>query len=437
MFKKTVAVIFTVVMVISMSLTSFAASNDAETNDQQTIYAKTAHVKDINKNGTNLTNDRLAGDQNTIADTLLKINRTGDQSLIVTANINGEDVAVSGTPIGRSENGKVVFYKGESAHPGYSVVYFAYEENLDAANMYFLSEKEQSDATGVLKLYLKDEQSATRDYILLESFEFSPDYSDAFISGLTADNVLGAWAATQFEPISSSTGEVKGGGMGPMAVSSTKNWYHTITFFDMGENSTHTIKWSTSVDYSDVKKGQEALQYYRITVTGKNMTFTVNTNMNSNTASYLHVNAIRLDQTSVPYTAWKSTSIDGSVQDNGWGGGTLSARIGVSYGVLGLAYSIPISFTAKGNVDINTTYNSYENANNNYTRSIETKIDSNYKLTQIGHYFEVASMLRDYGNATRSSQSLQAKWYVDIINASNMSVTPLYCDHNVSVAVVN
>jgi hypothetical protein len=74
-------------------------------------------------------------------------------------------------------------------------------------------------------------------------------------------------------------------------------------------------------------------------------------------------------------------------------------------------------------------------ANGNYTRSIKTEMDSDFMLTQNGHYFEVISALRDYGNVSRSSSSMKARWNIDVINAATLDVYPLYCDHNVNVAV--
>ena len=202
----------------------------------------------------------------------------------------------------------------------------------------------------------------------------------------------------------------------------------------MGEENTHTIRWRTSIDYSNVPVGQEAYQYFRLTVYDKTSRYSVNTNLNSDSQSYLHVDKLTIDQASVPYSAWKSTKIDGDVQNNG-SSGELSASIGVNYGILSLSYSFPISFSHKGYVDIDETYTSYENAGGNYTRNINTKMDSNFKLTQEGHYFEVRSALRDYGNATRTSKPMKSRFHVDIINAGTMEIYPLYCDHNVDVAI--
>jgi len=87
-------------------------------------------------------------------------------------------------------------------------------------------------------------------------------------------------------------------------------------------------------------------------------------------------------------------------------------------------------------VDINRTYDSYTNGvNGQYTRSIRTEMDSNFKLTQVGHNFKVDSALRDYGNTACSEQILKARWNVQIINAGTLDTYDYYCDHDVSVAI--
>ncbi|MEL7598442.1 MAG: hypothetical protein AAGU01_09600, partial [Clostridiaceae bacterium] len=120
--------------------------------------------------------------------------------------------------------------------------------------------------------------------------------------------------------------------------------------------------------------------------------------------------------------------------------GELSVSLGVSLGILSISYTLPTSFTPWANTDINNAYDGYENGvNGKYTRSIETEMDSPFYLVDIGDYFEVISSLRDYGNVSRTAQSLQSRWYVDIINTGivPMQFYSYYCDHNVNVAISN
>lgn len=403
---------------------------------ETTYTSNIAYIENVNNTGTNIYDETIDGSSKTMPNTNSNIEILSDNTLKVTAIIGGTQVVFSGIPIGRTESGKTMFFDGTSSDPSYEVVAFSYVLDTSTTNMYFKNTKSTKYPTSnaMLKLYIKDISAETRDYYLIEIFDVDLTYNNQYIQSLPINLLLGAWAATQFEPVEEEFGEDTNMVV-PAAASSTKYWYCTKSYYDMGENQTHTIRWRTNVDYSNIVKGQEANQYYRLTVYAKNMSFDVNTDLNSNTMSYLHVDGLRLCQTSIPYTAWKSTSIDGEVQNNGWSG-ELSASIGVSYGLLSLSYSIPLSFSNKGTVDINETYTGYENGvGGNYTRSIETKMDSNFKLTQNGYYFEVVSTLRDYGNAARSSQSLKSTWYVDIINASTMETCSHTCSHNVSVSI--
>ncbi|EPR07736.1 hypothetical protein [Ruminiclostridium papyrosolvens] len=436
MFKKILSTFLAISIMVGMSQTIFATNIDAEKADTQVILAKTAYVKDVNENGTNLNNDVIDGNKNVKQDTKLKISINPDNSMNVFTNINGADVTFNGIPAGRSENSNAVFFTGKSSDPKYSIINFSYEKNISESSMYFKSYKEQKNSkpSSLLKIYLKVNGSDTRDYIFFEAFNFKPTFDEQFISNLPKNTMLGAWAATQFKPIESYSGEVKSD-ISIMSTSNTKNWYCTKSFNNMGENETHTIKWLTNVDYSNVPVGQETYEYYTLKVTDKTCRYSVNTNLNSDSESCLHVDALSLDQTSIPYTAWKSTKIDGLVQKSAFAG-DLSASISVTYGLLSLSYSIPVSFSDVGSVDIDGLYNSYLNGvNGDYTRSINTEMDSGFRLTQEGHYFMVRSALRDYGNTTRSAQTLKSRWHINILNAATLDVYPLYFDHDVSVSI--
>ena len=128
--------------------------------------------------------------------------------------------------------------------------------------------------------------------------------------------------------------------------------------------------------------------------------------------------------------------IDGYVQNAGSLSGNLSGDISVGYGSLSATLSFPISFTGSNYVDINSTYAGYLNGvGGSYTRAINTEMDNQFRLTQIGHYFSVESALRDYGNVSLGSSTMQARWHVDIVNSGNLDSYSYYCDHNVNISV--
>lgn len=141
----------------------------------------------------------------------------------------------------------------------------------------------------------------------------------------------------------------------------------------MALEQTHKITLATDCIYSNIRVGQMTDIVYRIGITGKSMTCPDNPSLNSRIKSYLHVDAAALRQTTVPNVAFVSTSIDGKVQNNSWGGASLSASIGVGLGALGVSLSVPVSFSGSSTVNINNTYEGYVNGRNNkYTRSIKT-----------------------------------------------------------------
>lgn len=439
MYKKILSITLMLCIFSSVIQTVNASNRNEKKVDNVVAIAKTAFIKDVNETGTNLNDDFIDGSKNTKQDTKLMIKVNSDNSLVINTNLNGDNVVLTGKPVGKSENEKAIFFEGKSSNSKYSIVNFSFEEDISGSNVYFKNYKKNLNkkSSTILKIYLKVNDSDTRDYILLETFNPKLNFDKKLIEALPQNSILGSWVTTQFKPIESYIGEDTSV-VGIKATTNTKYWICSKTFNSMGEDQTHVIRWRTTVDYSDVPVGQEVTEYYRFTVYDKTSTYEFSTNFNSNSESCLHVNKLSLDQTSVPYTAWKSTSIDGDVKKKNIFGGNLSASIGVSYGILSISYSIPSSFTHKGYVDIDELYDSYENGvNGSYTRSINTKMDTDYWMTDEGNYFEVRSALRDYGNSNRSSSTLKSRWHVEIINygSDSMETYPLYCDHNVSVSI--
>jgi hypothetical protein len=185
MLKRTFSTILTICIFTFMSQTVSAASVYGDKINGQVIFAKTAYVENVNETGTNLNNDVVDGDKNTKSDTKLTINIDHDNSMIIMANINGNDVIFTGIPAGRSENSNVVFFAGKSSDPKYSVMNLSYEENISKSTVYFKNHKNKNaQSATMLKLYLRVNDSSSRDYILLEAYDFNPMFDDQFIVNL-------------------------------------------------------------------------------------------------------------------------------------------------------------------------------------------------------------------------------------------------------------
>ena len=441
MNRKILYVILTICMVVTMQKDVFAVGNQNSVIDSQTVYAKTAYVKDINEYGSNLNTDIIDGTQYKLPDTELSISTYSDYSLNISANINGDEVILTGTPAGRSENGQVLFFEGDSSNSKYSVILFDYEQSIAESVMYFESNMNQSKLGTMLKIYLKVNDSNTRDYIFIESFDFVPVFEHQFILDLPQEPLMGAWAVKEFKPIVSEFGEDLEATPSTRSAANNKNWYITQEYYEMRQTVTDTIKFLTQVDYSDLPVGQEVKEYFRLQITGKSIVYSRNTELNSDTMGALHITGLSLEQVSIPNAAWKSTTISGVVFKPIIGSASLTASLGWSYGLLGVSYSFPISFGGSQSMKINEWYNPFLNGTGEcgdcYTRAIETK--TNNWLTQIGHYFQVDSIMRDYTNVKASAQTMKSRWNIEITNMSpenGNAKSYYYCDHDVLVSIV-
>ena len=401
----------------------------------QECIANIAYIKNVNETGTNINNELVNGSLYTMPKSNAAIELLNNNTINVSISIADEEIILLGSPIGRTESGKTVFFTGTSNNARYEIVSLAYTTDTSVTNMYFKDTKMKDyyQSNTMLKIYLKDICSDTRDYYFVEIFDVTINYESQFIEMLECNPLLGDWASQEFQPVSEYIGEDLTG-IVPMASTSTRYGTCMQTFVMLGEDVRHTIQWRSDIDYSNLIKGQEANMYYRLTVSAQSMIFENSTDLNTDRMSYLEIRGLSLCQTSIPNTAWKSTMIDGNVKDSSLFK-NLSASIGVSYGLLSVSYTIPTSFQEIGTIDINDTYTGYINSGQ-YTRSIKTEMDSDFWLEDIGHYFEVVSVLRHYGNSTAEEQPLRAKWYIDVVNNSTLEHCSHVSTHDVLIDIV-
>lgn len=417
-----------------------AIANDAVMSDV-THNAYVAHIENVNSTGSNLNNDIIDGKSKSIPASAVSIG-WNDSSVTVNAEIDGSIESFSGTPTARTESGKTIFFDGTSANAKFEIVDFEYVMDLSIANLYFenIKRNRYSTTDTVLKLYLKDISKNSLDFYLIELFDVDLDLDNSIIQSLPIDPLKGAWAATQFDPIEEDFGEDLSNSVlviddpVPTAVANYKNWYFSKTYNDLGNRQTHTIRWRTLVDYANVPVGGDTHEKFRLTVTAKSMTFDNNSDLNSDTTSFLHIDNLILHLNGVSDTAWLSTTLDGYVQENEWGGG-LSISLGIGVGPFSVSFDA-LSFRSTTIRDLNETYDSYENGlYGEYWRATKVDLNSSCALTTIGHYFEVEGILRDYKNTYRPSEYMEATWEVDIINANTNEHYYEDCPHNVRVAV--
>lgn len=419
MMKKITALVLSFTLLFSLCIPIYATVETA-------VTAQVAFVSGVNETGSNIGDDRDPSSETTIAEIPINVSSTGDYKLFISANIDGKAVDISAIPVAHSANKHAIYFDAESNNSNFEVIHTEYVDNAET-NMYFKDYCTSISANHILKIYLRDPSSESRNYIFLEVFDYTLPDSGYLTENLPQDTTKGSWYAKEFLPISSTsyTAYTEGNSI-PRTYSST--------FTPFALEQTHTITVSSDCTYTDFTVGQNADIVYRLEITGKTIECPEDPTQNSDTESYLHVDKLSLRQTSIPNAAFISESIDGVVLG---GGGGLSASLGVSLGALGISLDLADMFSDQGSVDINQTYKGFVNGRNGqYTRSVKTTMNDRYKLTQIGHYFDVRCTMGDFVEEPASSKFHQAEWDITLINGSDLSTSTYHITHNAPISVV-
>lgn len=156
-------------LLVSLMLPSAAA---IQQESGPSYMAKVAIVTNVNDNGTNLNNDGVGTDNTIYQDLQVSIHTTTQAELQLEAMIGNKAVTITGVPAARSENMKAIFFSASSSTAKYDVVNMAYVDGT-ATSLYFKNYSETINASSVLKVYLRDTTSNTRDYVMIECFDFT------------------------------------------------------------------------------------------------------------------------------------------------------------------------------------------------------------------------------------------------------------------------
>lgn len=371
---------------------------------------------------------------------------SSDGSVEVKLYIDGVEVSIVGTPIARTESGLTIFYDGSCAEERYEILYFAISQDINSTYTYSENVKQENHESDndVLKIYMLDKNSSTVDVVFTETFNTGIKYAKSYVQELEVNPTLSAWGVKLFRPVSERTEEVDMPDVCSARLGQTPKYFTcTKTFTYMLESTTHTISWYTISDCSNVSAGQDGDNYYSITVSGKTSSYEYDSDSNSSTMSFLHIENLDLNLTSIKNTAWKAILIRGEAQDISspslWDFIDVSAGFSFSLAGIDVSLSIPIDslFTDSGvELETGVEYNSFQNGvDGKYTRHLKVSMKDNLRLTEIGHYFEVVATLRDYGNESGISDYLKARWDVDVINLHNSEICTHTCSHSVQISI--
>ncbi|PKM56034.1 MAG: hypothetical protein CVU98_11705 [Firmicutes bacterium HGW-Firmicutes-3] len=426
----------TMLLLICMTFTSFDYNVFATEGTPSTDhYAKTAYIKNVKKDGTNLNNDIIDKNKYILDDTKLSVTQTNN-AIQISGVVKNRRFNINAVATGTNENGNIVYFTGESTNKDLEVVHISVEKNIVDSNMYFkqyLSENLQY--TTMLKVYLKETEAKKRNYIILETYGFQMQNTETVLTGLTETSELGSWGSREFEPLSEKNiNESENSDISIMALVNSRSITISKTFVEMGATQTHKIRFLLYSDYCNIPRSLEGNQVYNIKITSKSISSTVPSD-NSSTQSALIIDDVSLRLATIPNTAFRGSSIYGTVKKDNIFSGSLDASIGFNVGLLGASVSIPSVFSNSGSVNLNTPYTGYINGiNGKYTRAIKVKMGA-FRLVDIGNNFGTVATIRDYGNVATNYSILNATWDISIKNNANLVTYAYTYNQNNSIKV--
>lgn len=426
--KKIISLVLCLCFMMQISICGFAESLE---NTSYEGIANIAFANNVNSTGNNISKENMLESS---GEASITVNDNGE--INVSLMINNEEVTFFGVPQGKTESGKSIFFDGISSDEKYDVVDYTYVSDTSVTSVVFPELKNNDEATqqDVLKIYFKDNQLETKNYYFIEIFDIDMSFNSEIIESLDVNPLFGAWVTREFEATSTDAG-VYDTTQAPRIAAYAQRGFCSKTFEWFMETETHTIYWKSALDYTNVPKGQDALQHYTLTVESKSSTHSVNTDRDSNTESCLRIKGLELRLGAIPNTAWKAVKIDGEVRKTNIFKPKLSVELGVAYGLLGASVSVETDYTEFETIDIDDTFKTFINEEGNYTRSISVKMNKSFQLAEVGQYFDVMAILRDYGNET-SAGTMLAVWKMEIINGTTLDTYNYSCTHPVVNRVV-
>ncbi len=427
--KKITSIVLCLIYMMQLSICAFSASLE---DVYYECMAHIAFVDNVNSTGSNVSRENVI---ESVSEASVTVNNNGEVS--VSLIINDEILTFSGTPQGKTESGKSVFFDGVSSNEKYEIVDYTYVSDTSVTSAIFSELKNNDETTqqDLLKIYFKDNQLETKNYYFIEIFDIEMSLNNEIIESLDVNPLLGEWVTREFEAISTEVGMCDTN-QTPRIAAYVQRGFCLKSFEWFTEIQTHTIYWFSYLDYLTVPKGRESNQHYRLTVESKSVTHSVNTDMDSDTESCLRIKGLELRLMSIPNTAWKAVKIDGEVRKTNIFKPKLSAEIGVACGLLGASLSIDADYTEYETIDIDDTFDTFVNGvDDNYTRRISVAMNRYFQLAEVGQYFDVVATLRDYGNETTAG-TMYAVWKMEIINGASLDTYNYSCTHPVVNRVV-
>lgn len=415
--KKLIAVVLSGVMFFSvMAPTAFASG---------TVYsAQVLHASGVNDYGTNIHDEGISD----AFDVPLTI-RQNNGVLVVSGEIDGNLISFEATPRGKNGVGNMIYFDTNgTGSKDISVLTMMYLDTFSSVAI--ISDSYDTSCTSVLKLYLKDTSSLTKEYYFIEIFGFSYAGFDSVINTMEVCE-SDHWNSKEFLPISINNEESPT--IVPYATSYDKTRTITETYADPANLTfKDTMQILLVHDVENVPQTGSATWIHAIQVKNKYSVCVEDSSFSDYTGCPMQLKNVHLKAIAPKNTAFISTMISGTVTK--LASVTTSASLGVALGSPIAAMTLSATYSTVGQVNLNSTYSAYTNASSTgYTRNVKVALNSNCVLRNVGDRFVVTNSVRNYGSGTTTSETTYASWnwttnhYLNMTNSAGTQTQAFSC----------
>lgn len=416
--KRLMSMFLALTMVVGLGSQVFAIN---ATPASQIYSAQISHAAGIDEYGSNI-RER----SEILSDVPISISQSSS-NLTLDFQIADIPISIEATVRGKNTSGNMAYYDVTSmSNETMEVMTLAYIEGFSHSAI--IAQEyctDHPDARNVLELYLKVSTAEEREYYFVEIFDFVLD-------GFTQiDNPVctpDAWVSKEFSPINSYVEEDASGisllGAAPPA--SMK--YTFVNKYNAIEDWTEGLEVEITDDVTDIPRGGNKQWGHKLEIVRKYTECAQAPEYNGPTSSISLTN-VSYKGTAPINCAFQSMTIDGKAKKTGSALG-LSASISVGYGPLSGSVSLGGTLSGLGSVDINDTFTGFVNSKDKMTKVLDTAFSKKYYLyddprmdkDDVGDFFQVVTVLVDYGNVSTSYNKVTSRWVMTATNTNTGEV---------------
>lgn len=335
------------------------------------------------------------------------------EKLMIKTELDGTPLTIEALVQSKSETGNLLYFDAMCDRDDMEVMSLTYNRNFVPAAAITLDQQERfPEAENLLKVYLKvlNTNSGEREYYFLEFFDFELEDFEK-LSNKSSVGKADFWNMREFLPIER-TIEKSDVAMQSNVSSDSEEYIIKDSYYNVNVLQYAAVQLTQFDDVRDVPVGGETHYGHRLELSKK---FTECPSIPDYDVqdSYMSIKAGELSVNAPLGAAYFSTTIDGQVYKPT---NPFSASISVGIGPLSVSMDLGDIIKPAGKVDINDTYKSYVNdmSTGKMTRGI--KVDFDATLMNVGDFYFVDNLVRDYGETRTDSSMVYASWMLTVWN---------------------